>query len=147
MVGDRPDDRPLGAAPLDDPASTADSPGRALPGLTLGAAWEDVTLGLRSLHLFDGDPHATRPRQERPGKASAARPASFAGVDGRLGAAGEPELVQQGRDVVLDRLLREEERGPDLLVRQPVGDEVEDATFLRAEGGEAWIVRLVPAPQ
>src|SRR5438093_1518898 len=52
---------------------------------------------------------------------------------GRLGAAGEAELVQDAAHVVLHRLLGEEERGPDLAVGLPFGEVPEDLALLIRE--------------
>jgi hypothetical protein len=48
-------------------------------------------------------------------------------------AAGEAELVQQRRDVVLDCLLARCSSAPIWRLVSPIGDEVEDVAFLRAQ--------------
>ena len=62
-------------------------------------------------------------------------------VDRGLRAPVHAELGEHVRHVVLDRLLGEEHLGGDLTVREAVGEEGEDALLLRAERGEARILR------
>jgi signal transduction histidine kinase len=66
-------------------------------------------------------------------------------VRGRLRAALHAQLGEQAGDVVLDRLLREEEVLPDLPVRESLADQLEDPPFLRAQPGQRVLLRRLPA--
>src|SRR5215469_436536 len=69
------------------------------------------------------------------------------GVGGRLGAALHAELREQGRDVVLDRLLGEEHPLADLPVGEPLADQLENPPFLRGQPGQrVMLLRLVAQP-
>ena len=57
--------------------------------------------------------------------------------DRRLGAALHVELGQQTGDIVLDRLLGEEQPLADLPVRQPFRDQVENLAFAARKAGQA----------
>jgi hypothetical protein len=60
-----------------------------------------------------------------------------AGDEGRrLGAALHAELGEQVRDVVLDRLLGEEQLGRDLTVRKTFADQIEDLALAKSQIGE-----------
>jgi two-component system, NarL family, sensor histidine kinase DevS len=61
-------------------------------------------------------------------------------VDGGLGAPLHPQLREEVRDVVLDRLLREMDLPGDLPVRKPVGDELEDVALLGSQLGETLVL-------
>ncbi len=60
---------------------------------------------------------------------------------GRLSTALQIELGEDAADVVLDRLVREEQRGRDLLVGLPLGQVVEDAALLGGQLGQRVLVR------
>jgi signal transduction histidine kinase len=63
--------------------------------------------------------------------------AEYAGrVGRRLGAALHAQLGEQAGDVVLDRLLGQEEPFTDLPVGEPLADQLEDAPLLRGEPGQ-----------
>src|SRR5690606_13029745 len=69
------------------------------------------------------------------------------GVDGGLGAPVHPELQQQVRDVVLDRLLGEVHLLGDLAVGHPFGEVAEDLLLLRAQRGQLLVLgRWVAQP-
>ena len=77
------------------------------------------------------------------------RVAQVGAEHGGLGAALHAELGQQARDVVLDRLLGEEQPLADLPVRQALGDEHEDLALLGVERGQprVLLLALADAPQ
>jgi hypothetical protein len=58
------------------------------------------------------------------------------GVGGGLGAVVHTELGEEGRDVVLDGFLGEEQAVADLAVGEAFAEEGEDALFLASEAGE-----------
>ena len=55
---------------------------------------------------------------------------------GRLTTAGDPELVQQGRDMVVDGLGRQREAGRDLGVGQALLDQREDLDLAGRQAGD-----------
>src|SRR5215471_6052156 len=59
--------------------------------------------------------------------------AALQGQDGELHAAAHVQLVEDGREVVLDRLLRDACRRGDIAVAQAAGDRGDDFTFAWAE--------------
>src|SRR5207247_2635637 len=63
----------------------------------------------------------------------------------RLGAVVHPELPEDARDVVLDRLLADEEPLPDLPVRLAGGEELQDLLLARGERVELLAVALLLA--
>ena len=70
------------------------------------------------------------------------------GVGGRLGAAFHAQLGEQAGDVVLDRLLGEEEVLADLPVGEPFADQLEDPLLLRCQPGERVLLgRLAAQPR
>ena len=71
------------------------------------------------------------------------------GEDGGLGAPFQAQLVEQARDVVLDRLLGQEHLRGDLPVGQPVGDVIQDPALLLGQGLEllGQVLRVADALQ
>src|SRR4051812_27212585 len=63
-------------------------------------------------------------------------PALAEGVHHRLRAVVYRQLLQDGRNVVLDRLIADREDTGDLLIAIPVRDQIEDLDLPRGEGGE-----------
>src|SRR6266851_3303187 len=61
--------------------------------------------------------------------------------DGGLGAGGQVQLAQDVGDVMLDRLVRQEEVGRNLLVGLPMGGQPEDPLLLLGQGGLLHVVR------
>ena len=96
------------------------------PGRGTTVTWQ---VPLRSLPV-------TRPRRNRPGDRSVRRaPATdLGGQHGSLGAAFHAQFHQQVRDVVLHRLLGQEESLTDLLVGQALTHQVEHPTLLVGQG-------------
>src|SRR6266511_3885778 len=76
-------------------------------------------------------------RERATGCCTSLHPAAFAPMlrdEGcRLSSSLEVQLREDRADVVLDRLVREEDIGRDLLVRLSLGDEHQDLPFLRGE--------------
>jgi two-component system, NarL family, sensor histidine kinase DevS len=105
------------------------------------------------------DDDADEPRPAPPGKypllapgalpLGVGRVAEHAGrIGGRLRAALHAQLGEQAGDVVLDRLLGEEELLPDLPVGQALADQLEDPLLLRGQPREGVLLgRLTAQPR
>src|SRR5690242_20231192 len=131
------------ASRAESEASTATTTGR-------GSVLRCMVLSGSSLLWSQPRPGAVAPTEAQDTGARAERPSApgatqLRGEHRGFGAAGDAELVQQGGDVVLHRLLGQVHVRPDLAVGAAIGDVVKDAPLLRAEGGVAGIVGY-PAP-